>query len=111
MVKNYRKWVKISKIFYEIVKNKKISYHFEFLPTIVHLSPELQKHIQGASSDGIPPRLIQVNSVSPLFHFDIKISNFHGEINFLGHPNLGVSAHVDIGNFFVYSAGHTQKIP
>ena len=89
MVRNYRKWVKISNIFYKIVKNLKFSYHFEFLPTIVHLSPELQKQIMRASFGIIHPCLIQVNSLAPLFHFDIKILNFHGQINFLGPSELG----------------------
>ena len=93
------------------MKNLKLSYHFEFLPTIVHLSPELWKRIMGASSGGIPPRLIQVNSLAPLFHFDIKNLNFHGQFNFLGHPNLGVSAHAKIRHFSMYRCGHTRKMP
>ena len=108
-VKNYRKWVKISNFFYKIVKILKFSYHFEFLPTIVHLSSELQKQIMGASSSRIPPCLIQVNSIAPLFHFDIKILIFHGQFNFLGHPNLGISSHMEIGNFSTYRVGCMHK--
>ena len=104
-------WVKIQngmKIFNVSLFYRKF---LKFLPTIVHLSPELQKPIPGGSSGEIPPRLIQVNSLAPLFHFDIKILNFHGQFNFLGHPNLGILAHTEIGHIFAYRAHHAQKMP
>ena len=75
----------------------------------MHLSPELQKQIPGASSGGITPRLIQVNSLAPPFHFHVKILNFHGQIIFLGRQNLGFSAHMDIGIFSMYGKPYTQK--
>ena len=75
----------------------------------MHLSLQLQKQVLGASSGGIPPRLIQVNSLAHLFHFHVKNLNFHGQIK--GHPNLGVLAHAEINHFSLYRAFHTQKYP
>ena len=70
-----------------------------FLPNIVHLSLELQKRILGASSRGIHPRLIQVDSHAILFHFDANFLNFHGKFISLSHPNLYVSTLAKIGHF------------
>ena len=93
------------------MKNLKISYHFEFLPTIVHLSSELQKRIPGASSSGIPLLLIQVDSLASLLHFDIKIFKLHYQINFFGHPNVGALVDVEIELFSAYRDDHMRKIP
>ena len=109
-VKNYRKWVKISIFFYKQSEIQKFLYHLNFLLNVVHLSSKLQKQIQGASSNGIPPHLIQVDSHAPLFHFDAIFKNIYGLFNFLSHPNLCVSAHAEIGPFYAYRARHTQKM-
>ena len=82
----------------------------KFLPNIVHMSSELQKRIPGASSNGIPPRLIQADSHTHPFHFHVIFLNFHGPFYFLSHPNMCFSAHTEIGIFSMYRDCRTWKM-
>ena len=78
----------------------------------MHLCPEFQKLIPGASSDGITLRLVQVITHALLntfmqFFFILMVILFI----YLGHLKLFILVHVEIGSFSAYRVGYTRKIP
>ena len=75
------------------------------------MSLELQQRIPGDPAGGIHYRFFQVLTHAMLFHFHVKFSIFHGQFEFLGHPKVCISAHMEIEDFSTYRAGYTQKNP
>ena len=90
------------------INNKKFKNSIPF-EILTHLSSKLPTRILGASSSEIRHRLIQVTPHVLLFLFHVNFLSFHGPINFLNHPKLCVSAHMEIRVFFASRARHMWK--
>ena len=92
MVKNYRKWVKNSKIF---ISFENFTQHsaFELRTSEANFRSIVQRNISP-----FDPGKLSYSSLS------FSWSNF-----FLSHPNMCVLSHTEIRIFFAYRARHTQK--
>ena len=90
---NYRKGGKNFQIFENFSINSKKYKSFE---TFTHLSSDFQLQILGDLAGGIHNRFFQVFTHTLLLHFDIIFIDFHGQMNFLGHPKMNIAAHVEI---------------
>ena len=104
--RNYRKGGKIFQIFENFSINSKKYKSFE---TFTHLSSDFQLQILGDPAGGIHNRFFQVFTHALLLHFDIIFIDFHGQMNFLGHPKMSTVDHVEIEAFSMYRAGYTRK--
>ena len=112
MVRNGSKLQKGGKKFQNFQKisinSKKFKNSISF-EIFTHSSSKLPMPISGASSGEIRHRLLQVSLHVLLFPFHANFFSFHSQFYFLGQSKVGVLAHMYIGVFSMYRAGHMWK--